>query len=155
MTTTASTARAAAAVSRFAAALGAVLLAAHGAALAQSTAQADAGSASGESGAPLTGAAARGKAKYEHTCTPCHGRGPGDDGRAALPGTAALAIKYRGALPAALEDRTDLGYDVLKAFVRNGSWSMPPFRPTEVTDDEIRDIAAYLAVSSRRAASGD
>jgi len=154
MTTTASTARAAAAVSRFAAALGAVLLAAHGAAIAQSTAPTD-GSPSGQTDAASAEAAARGQAKYLHTCAPCHGRGPGDDGRPQLPGTAALAIKYRGALPAALEDRADLGYDMLRAFVRSGSWSMPPFRPTELTDDEIRDIAAYLAVSSQRAASRD
>ncbi len=93
----------------------------------------------------------RGQAKYEHTCAPCHGRGLGDDGRDALPGTAALEIKYRGALPAVLEDRADLPYPVLRVFVRNGSWSMPPFRPTEVTDDELRDIAAYLAVSSQQA----
>ena len=100
-----------------------------------------------------TEAVARGEAKYAHTCAPCHGRGLGDDGREALPGTAALEIKYRGALPAALEDRAGLSYEVLKPFVRNGSWSMPPFRPTELTDDEIRDIAAYLAVSSQEAGS--
>lgn len=100
-------------------------------------------------GAQDDGAAERGRAKYAHTCAPCHARGLGDDGRAALPGTAALEIKYQGALPAVLEDRTDLSYDVLKVFVRNGSWSMPPFRPTELTDDELRDIAAYLAMSSR------
>jgi (+)-pinoresinol hydroxylase len=94
-------------------------------------------------------AADRGKAKYEHSCAPCHGRGLGDDGRAMLPGTAALQIKYRGALPPALEDRSDLTYEVVRVFVRNGSWSMPPFRPTELTDDEIRDIAAYLALASR------
>lgn len=93
----------------------------------------------------------RGQAKYEHTCAPCHGRGLGDNGRDALPGTAALEIKYRGALPAVLEDRADLAFPVLRVFVRNGSWSMPPFRPTEVTDDELRDIAAYLATSSRQA----
>ena len=29
---------------------------------------------------------------------------------------------------------------------------MPPFRPTELTDAEIEDIAAYLAKSSRTAA---
>jgi mono/diheme cytochrome c family protein len=95
----------------------------------------------------------RGQAKYTHTCAPCHGRGLGDDGREALPGTAALEIKYQGALPAVLEDRAGLSFEVLKPFVRNGSWSMPPFRPTELTDGEIRDIAAYLAVSSQEASS--
>lgn len=97
-------------------------------------------------------AVARGKAKYQHTCAPCHGRGAGDDGRVMLPGTAALAIKYRGELPPALEDRQGLTAGTIREFVRNGSFSMPPFRPTELTDQEIEDIAAYLAVSSEAAA---
>ncbi|HVY63982.1 MAG TPA: cytochrome c [Gammaproteobacteria bacterium] len=94
--------------------------------------------------------AERGKAKFEHTCAPCHGKGGGNDGHAQLPGTEALAIKYKGTIPAALEDRSDLTADTIRAFVRNGSFSMPPFRPTELTNAEIADIAAYLAVSSKR-----
>jgi len=94
----------------------------------------------------------RGNAKYQHSCEPCHGDGPGDDGRQMLPGTDALRIKYRGALPALLEERSDLTVEVLRAFLRQGSMSMPPFRPTELTDDEIVDIAAYLAESSKAAA---
>lgn len=69
-----------------------------------------------------------------------------------LPGTDALRIKYRGVTPAVsplLEERSDLSYDVLRAFVRQGSMSMPPFRPTELTNSEIREIAAYLAESAR------
>jgi mono/diheme cytochrome c family protein len=95
----------------------------------------------------------RGNAKFQHTCAPCHGPGPGDDGRAMLPGTAALQIKYQGSLPPLLEQRTDLTAAVLKTFLRLGSWSMPPFRPTELTDAEIEAIAAYLAESSKSAAS--
>jgi mono/diheme cytochrome c family protein len=95
----------------------------------------------------------RGDAKFQHSCAPCHGPGPGDDGRAMLPGTAALQIKYNGTVPAVLEARTGLTADVLKVFLRQGSWSMPPFRPTEVTDAEIEDIAAYVAESSKAAAS--
>jgi (+)-pinoresinol hydroxylase len=90
----------------------------------------------------------RGRTVYQYHCTPCHGPGPGDDGRAMLPGTAALTIKYRGELPALLEERADLPAAVLRVFVRRGSWSMPPFRPTEVTDADIDDIAAYLAASA-------
>jgi (+)-pinoresinol hydroxylase len=93
----------------------------------------------------------RGRVTYQYHCTPCHGPGPGDDGRAMLPGTAALTIKYRGELPALLEERADLPAEVLRVFVRRGSWSMPPFRPTEVTDADIDDIAAYLAASARAA----
>jgi mono/diheme cytochrome c family protein len=95
----------------------------------------------------------RGKAKFEHTCAPCHGAGAGDDGRAMLPGTDALRIKYKGELPALIEERTDLNFDAVKTFVRRGTWSMPPFRKTEITDSEIEDVAAYLADSSKRAAA--
>jgi mono/diheme cytochrome c family protein len=107
----------------------------------------------GAAAAQDSDAVQRGKTKYEHTCAPCHGRGLGDDGRQTLPGTAALEIKYRGELPAVLEDRPGLTAAVLQTFVRNGSFSMPPFRPTEVTDAELEDIAAYLEESSRAAAS--
>jgi mono/diheme cytochrome c family protein len=89
----------------------------------------------------------RGMIKFQRTCAPCHGAGAGTDGRPALPGTTALQLKYKGALPALLEARTDLTFDVLKAYLRHGSWSMPPFRKTELTDAEIQDIAAYLATS--------
>jgi mono/diheme cytochrome c family protein len=92
--------------------------------------------------------AQRGQAKFEHSCAPCHGDGPGDDGRAMLPGTDALRIKYQGSLPALLERRTDLNADAIRTFVRRGTWSMPPFRPTEVTERDIEDIAAYLRQAS-------
>jgi mono/diheme cytochrome c family protein len=95
----------------------------------------------------------RGNAKFQHSCAPCHGAGVGDDGRAMLPGTDALRLKYRGALTPLLERRTDLTAPVLTVFLRNGSFSMPPFRKTEVTDTEIADIAAYLAESSKAAAA--
>jgi len=98
--------------------------------------------------------AERGKAKFDHSCAPCHGAGVGDDGRAMLPGTDALRIKYQGSLPALLEQRTDLNADAIRTFVRRGTWSMPPFRPTEVTDRDIQDIAAYLRRTSAAAARG-
>jgi len=94
-------------------------------------------------------AVAMGKAKFDHSCAPCHGKGAGDDGRARLPGTDALQGKYQGALPAALEDRSDLTAEIMSVYLRQGSWSMPPFRKTELTDKEIDNIAAYLAVSSK------
>ncbi len=96
----------------------------------------------------------RGNAKFQHSCAPCHGAGVGDDGHAMLPGTDALRIKYKGAappVPALLEERTDLTAPVLKVFLRHGSFSMPPFRPTELTDAEIADIAAYIADKAKRA----
>jgi mono/diheme cytochrome c family protein len=47
-------------------------------------------------------------------------------------------------MPAALEDRTNLPPQVTTYFVRNGVALMPPFRKTEVSDADLRDIAAYL-----------
>ena len=62
-----------------------------------------------------------------------------------LPGSFALQLKYRGQRPAFLEQRTDLTAPVIKTFVRNGVASMPPFRKTEVTDQDIEAVAAYIA----------
>jgi len=95
-------------------------------------------------------AVAKGKARFDHSCAPCHGKGPGDDGRDMLPGTYALSLKYQGTtVPAALEDRTDLSSEAISVFVRMGTWSMPPFRKTELSDEEIDNIAEYLSVTSR------
>lgn len=93
--------------------------------------------------------AERGRAVYERYCTACHGDGPGDDGAPMLPGTHALHLKYRGERPALLEQRTDLTAETIRAFVRNGVASMPPFRPTEVTDEDIAAIAAYIAAAGQ------
>jgi len=86
----------------------------------------------------------RGRDKFIHDCQPCHGAGPGDDGAPMLPGTHALQLKYKGEKPALLEQRSDLSAEVITVFIRNGVASMPPFRKTEVTDQHIADIAAYL-----------
>jgi mono/diheme cytochrome c family protein len=108
--------------------------------------------AAGGSAVAQQGSADRGQAKFEHSCAPCHGAGIGDDGRAMLPGTDALRIKYKGSLPALIEERTDLNAEAIRTFVRRGTWSMPPFRPTEITESDIQDIAAYLQRSSTAAA---
>ncbi len=93
---------------------------------------------------------AAGKAAFALHCAACHARGRGDEGRAMPSGTEALSFKYRnGEKPATLEDRADLPYEVLSVFVRHGTGSMPGFRKTELSDEEIRGIAAYLADSSK------
>lgn len=91
---------------------------------------------------------AHGRQVFERQCAPCHGRGPGDDRSEMLPGTAALAEKYEGRLPAALEDRSGLTAPVITLFVRRGSGAMPFFRAAELSDADIEAIAAYLAESS-------
>ena len=85
-----------------------------------------------------TAAEQRGMAVYEHWCAPCHAPGPGH------PGTQSLEIKYRGELPAVLEEREDLTPEFVRTMVRQGILMMAPFRKTEVTDAELDDIVAYL-----------
>jgi mono/diheme cytochrome c family protein len=92
----------------------------------------------------------RGKQVFAHWCAPCHGEGRGDDGAPMLPGTHALTLKYRGQKPGLLEERTDLPPELLKAFVRTGVASMPPFRKTEITDEDLEAIAAYLAATAEQ-----
>ena len=61
-----------------------------------------------------------------------------------LPGTAALAVKYKGKLPAVLEERTDLVPDFIRTVVRGGLFGMPISRKTEISDAELADVVAYL-----------
>jgi len=81
----------------------------------------------------------QGKEVFVKWCAPCHSNGPGN------PGTTALAALYKGAKPAALEERSDLTPDVTKHFVRKGVSVMPFFRKTEISDAELDALAAYLA----------
>lgn len=88
-----------------------------------------------------------GKFVFDKWCGTCHGAvAPAQStfGGGALPGTAALALKYRGKLPAVLEERTDLSPAGVRAVVRGGLFGMPITRKTEVTDAELEDIVAYL-----------
>lgn len=82
---------------------------------------------------------ARGKQVYDYWCQSCHGE------EALKPGTAALEAKYQGAIPAALEGRTDLTPEFVKLMVRQGISMMPFFRPTEISDPDLEALAQYLA----------
>jgi len=66
-----------------------------------------------------------------------------------MPGTAALAVKYKSAKPAELERRTDLTPEFVSTFVRKGVGIMPPFRPTELSNDDLKALGAYLARNPR------
>lgn len=85
-----------------------------------------------------------GKQVYDQWCATCHAAGPRN------PGTAALAAKYNGKKPAALEMRTDLTPALVKFYVRNGVSVMPSFRKTEITDAELNALGAYLATSAKK-----
>lgn len=86
---------------------------------------------------------ARGEAVFMKWCAPCHSDGPG------MPGTQALEAKYGGAVPAVLTRRTDLTAEAIAAFVRNGVSVMPFFRKTEISDDDLAALAAYVVASAR------
>ncbi|MFM2371694.1 MAG: hypothetical protein RIS85_1416 [Pseudomonadota bacterium] len=100
---------------------------------------------SGMAASPKTDPLARGKALFDYHCAACHGSGIGNPGETMKPGTAALAAKYGGTLPARLEDRTDLTPETVAFFVRNGATVMAPYRKTEVSDADLAAIGAYLA----------
>ena len=87
--------------------------------------------------------AARGTAVFQNWCAPCHAPGPRH------PGTQALEALYKGAKPAALEQRTDLLPELTRAFVRTGVSVMPPFRKTEISDADLEALAVYLAPKTR------
>jgi len=62
----------------------------------------------------------RGKEIFQNLCSGCHGpiiknASPGIG--ATMPGTDALAAKYKGAKPAMLEERTDLAPQFVKIYV--------------------------------------
>jgi mono/diheme cytochrome c family protein len=87
--------------------------------------------------------AQQGKKVFDRWCAACHAAGD------AYPGTLALHAKYKGEMPPALEQRTDLNPDFVKFFVRNGVSVMPFFRKTEISDAELAALAAYLSRSPR------
>jgi (+)-pinoresinol hydroxylase len=85
----------------------------------------------------------RGYVQYQSYCSMCHGEGVGK------PGTLALQAKYKGAVPALLDKRTDLTPQLIKTYVRNGISIMPIFRKTEISDADLDAIAAYLTRNNK------
>jgi mono/diheme cytochrome c family protein len=85
----------------------------------------------------------RGYVAFQLSCAVCHGSGPGK------PGTRALAAKYKGSVPALLEERTDLAPDYVRTVVRHGVSVMPFFRKTELSDGDLDAIVAYLSRKQR------
>ena len=86
-----------------------------------------------------------GRAVYDAWCAPCHGTGPGLPGFGALPGTQQLEIKYRDSdIPAVLAERTDLVPEFIEVTVRQGVSFMPQFRKTEISDEQLAALTAYL-----------
>ena len=100
-----------------------------------------------------TASETNGKAVFDKWCTPCHGAVAPKNvmfGNGALAGTSALAVKYKGKLPAVLEERTDLTSAQIKKVVRGGLYGMPITRKTEVGDAELDDVVAYLTRNRKK-----
>jgi mono/diheme cytochrome c family protein len=88
----------------------------------------------------------QGKRVYDYWCDTCHGAGLGLPGFGALPGTQQLGIKYRNTdISPLLVERTDLVPEFVKTIVRQGVSFMPQFRKTEIGDEDLEALAAYLA----------
>ena len=77
-------------------------------------------------------------------CALCHAEG----------GTGAIMLSWRlGKNHSLLADRTDLRAPYVTAIVRSGLRSMPPLTRVEVTDEQLRAIAAYLSRTRRNFAA--
>jgi mono/diheme cytochrome c family protein len=79
-----------------------------------------------------------GQPVFRKWCAPCHAPGPNH------PGTAALEALYGNTRLGALEQRTDLTEAVVRRAVRQGAFSMPFFRKTEISDPDLVALARYL-----------
>lgn len=90
---------------------------------------------------------AAGKQVFDRYCSHCHAAGVGH------PGTQMLGW-LKGDKQALLEQRTDLVPEYVRLVVRRGLVEMPAFRPTEINDAALADLAAYLARNASAAAAG-
>jgi mono/diheme cytochrome c family protein len=77
-----------------------------------------------------------GKTLYRRFCAGCHDPGPGH------PGTMRLTELHREHPP--LIGRSELDPNYVRTVVHNGLIEMPPFRPTELSEDDITNIIAYI-----------
>lgn len=84
-----------------------------------------------------------GKALFNAQCLACHGAQPWNIGTLAL-------SKRLGKELAVLTDRTDLHPGYVEHVVRQGLNTMPPFRYTEITDNELQAISQYLTQQKER-----
>jgi mono/diheme cytochrome c family protein len=98
---------------------------------------------SGQALAADPAAAARGQQLFQYWCATCHAPEPREDGML-LPGTETLQNRYQGKLPAALEQRAQLPPSMVELVIRKGTGAMPQFRKTEISDQDMHAIAAYL-----------
>ena len=80
----------------------------------------------------------RGEQIYLARCEYCHGEGLQKGGTMALQG------RYEGAVPAVLDQRTNLTSEYIRAVVRTATNGMAPVRITEVDEQQLDAVIAYL-----------
>jgi mono/diheme cytochrome c family protein len=85
-----------------------------------------------------------GQEVFAARCEACHAAGREH------PGTLRLELS-RGKERSVLLARRDLNAEYIKVIVRNGLLMMPPFRPTEIPDEELDSLATYVANEATRA----
>jgi mono/diheme cytochrome c family protein len=78
-----------------------------------------------------------GAATYQKWCVECH--------NARGLGTLYLQKRYKGSVPSILDQRQDLKSEYVSYIVRNGISFMPSFRRTEISNQELAALSAYLA----------
>lgn len=88
-------------------------------------------------GLPAAAICAPGQAVFKRHCSPCHA--PGIE----HPGTLQMSVT-RGESKAVLERRRDLSADYMRQVVRQGLKTMPAFKPTTLTNEELEELTDYL-----------
>ena len=83
-----------------------------------------------------------GQVLFDLHCAACHR--PGAD----YAGTKMLAL-VRDKDKAVIRQRTDLTADYIKTVVTNGLLEMPPFRPTDINEEELDSLANYIISSGQ------
>ena len=80
----------------------------------------------------------QGQEVYLARCEYCHGTGRQQGG------TMTLRRRYQGAVPAPLAERTNLAPEYIRAVVRTATNGMAPIRMTEVSEQDLEAVIAYL-----------
>jgi len=81
---------------------------------------------------------AEGREVFVRRCEYCHGEGPQKGGTMALQG------RYQDAVPGLLDQRTNLPAEYIRQIVRTNTAGMTPIRITEVSEQELDALIAYL-----------
>lgn len=78
-----------------------------------------------------------GQELFEMWCADCHDPGPGH------PGTLRMEGDF-GVENSVLREMQAVNRPLIHLAVRRGFAMMPPFRPTEISDEELERIASYI-----------